>query len=141
MSVLKELYRNTLLCIGALSAQRNRTKRHIICNIFSPVNDVQTSLNQIEESLAHCVPLVQRLNNLLPEEDRLERFKLHPEPLEGDESDGGSSDGERGEGGEAVMDEEAEGRGGGGETERSVELNESERDSRTHDIEYETGPT
>lgn len=43
------------------------------------VSDVNNSLKNIKRTLASCVPLVQRLNGFLPEESRLERFKLNPE--------------------------------------------------------------
>ena len=43
------------------------------------VNEVSTILDNIQSSLSHCVPLVQRLNNLLPEDKRLETFILNPE--------------------------------------------------------------
>ena len=36
-------------------------------------------LDNIESSLSTCVRLVRQLNTLLPKEQRLEKFKLHPE--------------------------------------------------------------
>ena len=52
--------------------------------------------------MEQCVPLLQRLNHLLPETDRLETFQLHPTPRSGEDGGGG------GEG-------RGEVRGGGGE--------------------------
>lgn len=43
------------------------------------MNEVTATLEKMQATLDHCVPLVQRLNNLLPEEHRLEPFSLTPE--------------------------------------------------------------
>ena len=45
------------------------------------VNDVTATLEKIQATLDHCVPMVQRLNNLLPEQDRLEHFRVKPMPV------------------------------------------------------------
>ena len=45
------------------------------------VNDVTASLERIQATLDHCVPMVQRLNTLLPEQDRLEYFRVKPIPV------------------------------------------------------------
>jgi len=57
------------------------------------VNEVTATLEKIQATLDHCVTMVQRLNNLLPEEDRLEHFRMNPMPVhvqfkEGEEDDG-----------------------------------------------------
>lgn len=60
------------------------------------MNDVTATLEKIQATLDHCVPMVQRLNNLLPEQDRLEHFRVKPMPVpvqefterEEEESDG-----------------------------------------------------
>ena len=49
--------------------------------LHNAVNEVTASLERIQTTLDHCVPMVQRLNNLLPEEDRLEHFRMNPMPL------------------------------------------------------------
>ena len=43
------------------------------------VSEVNNALKNIKTTLDSCVPLVKRLNTFLPEESRLERFKLNPE--------------------------------------------------------------
>ena len=56
---------------------------------YSPillVDEVKTTMNKISDSLSKCVRLVRRLNAMLPEEDRLEKFRLHPE-LDDDDSE------------------------------------------------------
>ena len=70
---------------------------------------MKSALNNIESSLSSCVRLVRQLNSLLPKEERLEKFKLHPE-LEEDSDLEENADGER----EGGRDRERE-RGGGGE--------------------------
>lgn len=45
------------------------------------MNDVTATLERIQATLDHCVPMVQRLNNLLPEQDRLEHFRVKPMPV------------------------------------------------------------
>ena len=45
------------------------------------MNDVTASLERIQATLDHCVPMVQRLNTLLPEQDRLEYFRVKPIPV------------------------------------------------------------
>ena len=53
------------------------------------VTEVTTTLTKIQAQLDHCVPLALRLNSLLPENQRLEPFKLNPhlppepEPIDG----------------------------------------------------------
>ena len=42
------------------------------------MNDVTATLERIQATLDHCVPMVQRLNTLLPEQDRLEHFRVKP---------------------------------------------------------------
>ena len=41
--------------------------------------EVHKALVNIQTTLDSCVPLVRRLNSFLPEQNRLERFKLNPE--------------------------------------------------------------
>ncbi len=52
---------------------------HIACMLFFPqtrtVNEVTAALDQIQSKLDHCIPLAQRLNSLLPEDQRLERLQ------------------------------------------------------------------
>ena len=55
---------------------------------------MKTALNNIESSLSSCVRLVRQLNSLLPKEERLEKFKLHPE-MEEDSDLEENADGER----------------------------------------------
>ena len=55
---------------------------------------MKSTLNHIESSLSSCVRLVRQLNSLLPKEERLEKFKLHPE-LEEDSDLEENADGER----------------------------------------------
>ena len=43
------------------------------------MSEVENALKNIKTTLDSCVPLVKRLNTFLPEERRLERFKLNPE--------------------------------------------------------------
>ena len=50
------------------------------------VDEVRATLEKMQAALDHCVPLAQRLNSLLPEERRLEPFRLHPRVE--DEEDG-----------------------------------------------------
>ena len=65
-------------------------------SIFStPVQEVCSTLDEIQSSLEQCVPLLQSLNYALPEEERLETFKLHPkEEEEEDCGVGGDGDGD-----------------------------------------------
>ena len=42
------------------------------------MSEVEKTLESIQESLAHCIPLAQSFNNLLPEEHKLETFLLKP---------------------------------------------------------------
>ena len=58
------------------------TYSHATCMYmyFEPtVDEVKTTLNKISTSLSTCVRLVRTLNSFLPEEERLEKFRLHPE--------------------------------------------------------------
>ena len=67
---------------------------------------MKTALNNIESSLSSCVRLVRQLNSLLPKEERLEKFKLHPE-MEEDSDLEENADGERkGEGREREVERE-----------------------------------
>ena len=66
------------------------------------MNDVTASLERIQATLDHCVPMVQRLNTLLPEQDRLEYFRVIPVPVqfteeekEEEESDGDAEEEQR----------------------------------------------
>lgn len=75
--------------------------RHLL--ISYAVNDVTASLERIQATLDHCVPMVQRLNTLLPEQDRLEYFRVIPVPVqefteeekEEEESDGDAEEEQR----------------------------------------------
>ena len=58
------------------------------------MDEVKSTLNKIETSLSTCVRLVHQLNSLLPKEERLEKFKLHPE-VEEDSDLEENADGER----------------------------------------------
>ena len=51
------------------------------------VNEVSAALEKIEAALEHCVPLAQRLNGLLPEDSRLEHFRLRARVVEEEEEE------------------------------------------------------
>ena len=74
------------------------------------MKEVSTTLDAIHSSMEQCVPLLQRLNKLLPERDRLKPFKLHPhlQPQEDDEEEEGGEieegEGLDGEGAREVRD-------------------------------------
>ena len=104
-----------------------------MCVYYFSVNEVKKTMDNISASLSSCVRLVRKLNSLLPEEDRLEKFKLHPELEEDsdDDEDGATGrfairqGGRRREGEEREREGGMKG-GGGGERERERErLNNS----------------
>ena len=43
------------------------------------VDEVKKTMNKTQDSLSSCVHLVHQLNSLLPRDERLEKFKLHPD--------------------------------------------------------------
>ena len=43
------------------------------------MDEVKSTMDNIAISIKTCAQLVRKLNSLLPEEERLEKFKLHPE--------------------------------------------------------------
>ena len=48
---------------------------------------MSTTLEAIHTSIEQCVPLLHRLNQLLPEAESLEPFQLHPSPHNPPEED------------------------------------------------------
>lgn len=40
------------------------------------VSDISETLEKIQGQVDQCVPLMNRLNNLLPESDRMEKFEV-----------------------------------------------------------------
>ena len=58
----------------------------MVCLVTFVVDEVSETLSKVHSSLEHCLPMVQRLNNLLPADSRLEPFKLHKEPGDDDGS-------------------------------------------------------
>jgi hypothetical protein len=46
----------------------------------SDIKRMQTAMEKAEAAISHCVPLMRRLNNVLPEGERLEDFELVPSP-------------------------------------------------------------
>jgi len=49
------------------------------------VSEVENALVNIKATLDSCIPLVNRFNLKLPENMRLETFKVHPERDESDD--------------------------------------------------------
>ena len=59
------------------------------------MTEVEQALTRIKTTLDSCVPLVRRMNSYLPEENRLETFRLVPEvesDSEDDDKSGESAD-------------------------------------------------
>ena len=46
-----------------------------VCTIVT-VSEISEVLEMIQGQVDHCVPLMNRLNSLLPESDRMERFEV-----------------------------------------------------------------
>ena len=44
------------------------------------VSELSEALQKIQSLLANCVPLMNRINNCLPERERLEHFSIHTSP-------------------------------------------------------------
>lgn len=92
------------------------TQANDALNLMSPaVSEVENALKNIKTTLDSCVPLVKRLNTFLPEERRLERFKLNPE-IESEEEE------------EEVEQEQMRGEGESG---RGQSINEDSQDFDT----------
>lgn len=78
--------------VGRMQQHVTRMSTHL----QRDMNDIQKAVQKADSRIRHCVPLMRRLNNVLPEEDRLEDFELMPESSGGrQESDGQESDGEK----------------------------------------------
>lgn len=45
------------------------------------VKEVSSHLQETQSLLASCVPLMNRINNMLPEDDRLEQLTIHTSPV------------------------------------------------------------
>ena len=43
------------------------------------VSDISEILEKIQSQIDYCVPMMNRLNNLLPENDRMEKFEVSTE--------------------------------------------------------------
>ena len=82
------------------------------------VREVSSTLEELQSSLDQCVPLLQRLNQVLPEANRLEPLKLHS-VVQPDTLSGGYEEEE-----EEEVRQQA---GGGGEEEEEEERREEER--------------
>lgn len=52
------------------------------------VKEVSTTLDAIHSSMEECVPMFIQLNQLLPENERLEPFVLHPPQPQAYEEEG-----------------------------------------------------
>ena len=90
------------------------------------MREVSTTLEQLESSLDQCVPLLQRLNQVLPEANRLEPLKLHS-VVQPDTLSGGYEEEE-----EEVEEEVDQQIGGGGEEEEEEEEEERREEGRDH---------
>lgn len=75
------------------------------------VREVSTTLEELQSSLDQCVPLLQRLNQVLPEANRLEPLKLHS-VVQPDTLSGGFEEEEEEEDGQQVGGREEEGEEG-----------------------------
>lgn len=56
-----------------------------MCILVLIVSDISEVLEKIQAQVDQCVPLMNRLNNLLPESDRMEKFEVsttveYPDP-------------------------------------------------------------
>lgn len=52
----------------------------IIVKFILLVSELSEALQKIQSLLANCVPLMNRINNCLPERERLEHFSIHTSP-------------------------------------------------------------
>ncbi|XP_031552727.1 BLOC-1-related complex subunit 5-like [Actinia tenebrosa] len=66
-------------CASVMSAVSDRYRRlvHVAAHLRK-VNELSLTLKRIDANIKRIVPTMDRLNNLLPEEDRLEAFTFQP---------------------------------------------------------------
>lgn len=61
--------------------KNNLSTREVIIVIFVLlVSELSEALQDIQSHLANCVPLMNRINNCLPENERLEHISIHTSP-------------------------------------------------------------
>ena len=91
-----------------------------------PVKEVSSNLEAIHASIEECVPLMHKLNHLLPESERLEPFELYPPPSQ-EEEEFEEEEKRVGGGGEGEVET-------GGETEEQWEICDEEPDNHSTDV-------
>ena len=66
-------------CVSVLRRVNDRYKRLSQAAVqLKKVEEMNTNLKRIDANLKRLVPMMERLNNILPDEERLEEFSLSP---------------------------------------------------------------
>ncbi|XP_032236600.2 BLOC-1-related complex subunit 5 [Nematostella vectensis] len=75
-SRIKEVDVNSTAVLSAVN-DRHRKLVHVIAHL-KKVEEMSFTLRRIDASMKKIVPLIDRLNNILPEEERLDPFSFEP---------------------------------------------------------------